>query len=103
VGADDDELIPRGPFLRLLDHPFLFTLVVALVLGLAGSVGLLGGRFGPQLVPRGTVGFAYGATLGLAVGVLFDVWRGRRARPTWVAAAVAIVVFVLTFAFRRYH
>jgi hypothetical protein len=91
VGADDD-LIPRGPFLRLLDHPFLFTLVLALLLGLGGSVGLLAGRFGPQLVARGTVGFAYGATLGLAVGVIFDVSRRRRDRPTWGAAAVAIVV-----------
>jgi peptidoglycan/LPS O-acetylase OafA/YrhL len=101
VGAEDDELIPRSPFLRLLGHPLLFSLVLALVLGLAGSVGLLGGRFGPQLVPRGTTGFAYGATLGLAVGALYALLRRRRLGPAWIAAAVAIVTLALTFAFRR--
>jgi hypothetical protein len=97
VGTDDDDLIPRGPFLRLLDHPFLFTLVI----GLAGSVGLLGGRYGPQLVSRGAVGFAYGATLGLVGGGLFAVFRRRRVAPRVLAAVVAVVVVALTLAFGR--
>ena len=74
----------------LLDRPLVFFAIVTLGLGVLGSVGLLGSRYGPQLVPAGAVGFAYGASLGLFfAGAFFALRRSRRSG--WPAKLVGLV------------
>jgi hypothetical protein len=55
----------------LLNRPVFFFALLTLALGLLGSLGLIGSRYGPQLVPAGAVGFAYGVSLGLFASCAF--------------------------------
>ena len=60
-------------------------------LGLLGSVGLLRSRYGPQLVPSGVIGFAYGVALGLFVSAAFLIFRRGGFRQAWTMRLVAVV------------
>lgn len=78
----------------LLNRPVLFFAVVTLALGLLGAVGLVGSRYGPQLVPGGPLGFAYGASLGLFFAAAFFLLR-RAPESQWRAKVVGLFGAVL--------
>jgi hypothetical protein len=70
----------------LLNRPVLFFAVVTLALGLLGGLGLIGSRYGPQLVPAGAIGFAYGLSLGSSSGLRSFYYGGPPSpdgRPRW--------------------
>jgi hypothetical protein len=74
----------------LLNRPVLFFAVVTLALGLLGGLGLIGSRYGPQLVPAGAIGFAYGVALGVFFAAAFFLLR-RTAESRWSAKVVGLV------------
>jgi hypothetical protein len=74
----------------LLNRPVLFFAVVALALGLLGGLGLIGSRNGPQLVPAGAIGFAYGVSLGVFFAAAFFLLR-RAAESRWSAKVTGFV------------
>jgi hypothetical protein len=104
---------PRGaPAAQLVSYvgpkrPLSFVLVTALVSALVGSVAGLGlgiaGGFG-ELLSATTLGFVFGAFLGLIVGVLFRSMRklrglasGSRRRATLVFALLGAIPGALIF------
>ena len=78
----------------LLNHPVVFFAVVTLALGVLGSVGLLGSRYGPQLVPAGAIGFAYGTSLGVFFAAVFFLLRPVSQSRSW-ARVVGLIGGVL--------
>ena len=98
-----DRLIGPTPTSRLMDRPVLFSAVVTLSLGLLGSVGWLRGRYGPQPVPSGLVGFLYGVAVGLVVTLAylaFRRWRFRQGVVFRLAIAAAVVLVTIAFVAR---
>ena len=79
----------------LTTRPVLFFALLTLLLGLLGSVGGLISKYGPQPVPSGAIGFAYGITLGVFFGLTFYVFRRARGGRTM---GVRVIVLVGTLA-----
>jgi hypothetical protein len=78
----------------LLNHSVIFFMLVTLALGVLGSVGLLGSRYGPQLVPAGAIGFACGISVGVFLAAAFFLLRHVSQSSRW-AKLVGLIGGVL--------
>lgn len=85
----------------LINRPVIFFALITLGLGTLGAVGLIGSRYGPQLVPAGAVGFAYGICLGIFVAGAFFLLRASSHGAWWpklvglVGAALILGLFLV--------